>query len=166
MTGSAASPPNANQACTDLVPGPNQDAFASASSVSTIRDNNLTNSNNSNTNITNSTFPPSSQSNSRVNLLDEELDSGLPSPALTAEALEHHKKAIASIAPILEDFVPVLSKSEFSPHQTPVSRTVSNVSNLEMKDTSHSHNLNAHSNLNVILQQHQLPCIYDWPVLQ
>lgn len=58
---------------------------------------------------------------------------------LTTESLEQHKKAIASIAPILEDFTPVLSKSEIvSPSNNAISRTVSNVSAMSVKDT-HNH---------------------------
>lgn len=54
---------------------------------------------------------------------------------LTTESLEQHKKAIASIAPILEDFTPVLSKSEIvSPSNHAISRTVSNVSAISVKD--------------------------------
>ncbi|GMM31229.1 inositol polyphosphate kinase [Martiniozyma asiatica (nom. inval.)] len=49
------------------------------------------------------------------------------------EALAQHKKAIATIAPILQDFTPVLSKSEIvSPTQDAISRTVSNVSALSI----------------------------------
>ncbi|TID24594.1 hypothetical protein CANINC_003066 [Pichia inconspicua] len=55
-----------------------------------------------------------------------------PNP-LTEESLAAHKKALASIAPILEDFVPVLSKSEIvSPSHDALSRTVSNVSALSI----------------------------------
>lgn len=57
---------------------------------------------------------------------------------LTTESLEQHKKAIASIAPILEDFTPVLSKSEIvSPTNNAISRTVSNVSAMSIRDHSH-----------------------------
>ncbi|GMM45229.1 inositol polyphosphate kinase [Pichia kluyveri] len=65
-------------------------------------------------------------------LEEEEKYDADPNP-LTREALDYHKRAIASIAPILEDFVPVLSKSEIvSPSQDALSRTVSNVSALSI----------------------------------
>lgn len=56
-----------------------------------------------------------------------------PPTLLTTSALAQHKKAIATIAPILEDFTPVLSKSEIvSPTQNAISRTVSNISAVSM----------------------------------
>ena len=65
-------------------------------------------------------------------LEEQEMYDADPDP-LTQESLDHHKRALASIAPILEDFVPVLSKSEIvSPSQDALSRTVSNVSALSI----------------------------------
>lgn len=56
-----------------------------------------------------------------------------PNPLTTEKGMDNHKRAIASIAPILEDFVPVLSKSEIvSPTQDALSRTVSNISALSI----------------------------------
>lgn len=71
-----------------------------------------------------------------------------PNP-LTEESLDYHKKAIASIAPILEDFVPVLSKSEIvSPTQDALSRSVSNVSALSITHHQPSSLSNNNSNSN------------------
>lgn len=86
----------------------------------------------SNLSIDSSVFPDQDELHSEH---DEKHDED-PIP-LTQESLDQHKRAIASIAPILEDFVPVLSKSEIvSPSQDALSRTVSNVSALSI---SHSH---------------------------
>lgn len=79
-----------------------------------------------------------------------------PNP-LSKESLDHHHRAIASIAPILEDFTPVLSKSEIvSPSQDALSRTVSNVSALSIShhqpssliNSSNSNNTNNSNNSN------------------
>ncbi|QPG76113.1 inositol hexakisphosphate and diphosphoinositol-pentakisphosphate kinase [Brettanomyces nanus] len=66
--------------------------------------------------------------------VDENMeDTGDP---LTIDSLEQHRKAAASIAPILEGFSPVLSKSEVvSPAQNPLSRTASNISSLSISHT-------------------------------
>ncbi len=63
--------------------------------------------------------------------ISEEIEN--PGDPLTAESLEQHRKAVASIAPMLHDFSPVLSKSEVvSPSQDPLSRTASNISSLSI----------------------------------
>ncbi|ODV84307.1 hypothetical protein CANARDRAFT_236049 [[Candida] arabinofermentans NRRL YB-2248] len=73
---------------------------------------------------------------------DEKYDED-PVP-LTKESLEQHKRAIASIAPILQDFIPVLSKSEIvSPGPNPLSRTVSNISDLSISTSKYSSNHHA-----------------------
>lgn len=73
-----------------------------------------------------------SQADSDHLLEEQERYDNDPNP-LTEESMALHKKALASIAPILEDFVPVLSKSEIvSPAQDALSRTVSNVSALSI----------------------------------
>lgn len=80
----------------------------------------------------NSNMSIDSQADHDSLLEEQERYDGDPNP-LTQESLDHHKRAIASIAPILEDFVPVLSKSEIvSPTQDALSRTVSNVSALSI----------------------------------
>lgn len=69
-----------------------------------------------------------------------------PNP-LSKESLDHHHRAIASIAPILEDFTPVLSKSEIvSPTQDALSRTVSNVSALSISYHQPSSHINNNNN--------------------
>lgn len=71
-----------------------------------------------------------------------------PNP-LTKESLDYHHRAIASIAPILEDFTPVLSKSEIvSPSQDALSRTVSNVSALSISHHQPSVMLSSTGNSN------------------
>ncbi|KAG7921206.1 hypothetical protein KL927_000450 [Ogataea polymorpha] len=69
-----------------------------------------------------------------MNAIEEEDEENDMDPVpLTAHSLEQHKRAIATIAPILEDFVPVLSKSEvLSPTNNALSRTVSNISSLSI----------------------------------
>ncbi|KAH3661700.1 hypothetical protein OGAPHI_006550 [Ogataea philodendri] len=78
----------------------------------------------------------SSHSNASIDSLDaiqEETAQRKDPVPLTTQSLEQHKKAIATIAPMLEDFVPVLSKSEvLSPVNNTLSRTVSNISSLSI----------------------------------
>lgn len=95
--------------------------------------------------------------NEDENLLEElERYDADPDP-LTKEALEHHHKAIASIAPILQDFTPVLSKSEIvSPSQDALSRTVSNVSALSIshhQPSSLANNVNHASPETIVVEE-------------
>ncbi|VEU24399.1 DEKNAAC105561 [Brettanomyces naardenensis] len=72
------------------------------------------------------------------NPLEAQLEDNEKSPGdpLTTESLEQHRKAVASIAPMLNDFSPVLSKSEVvSPAPNPISRSASNISSMSIYNT-------------------------------
>ncbi|GME68161.1 unnamed protein product [[Candida] boidinii] len=84
-----------------------------------------------------------SSERSNKSIKSNKSNSSFQSIPLTKETLEKHKNAIASIAPMLEEFAPVLSKSEIvSPVGYPVSRTVSNISNLSISDPNNPNNSN------------------------
>ncbi|OWB62620.1 hypothetical protein B5S29_g3556 [[Candida] boidinii] len=95
-----------------------------------------------------------SSEKSNKSIKSNKSNSSFHSIPLTKETLEKHKNAIASIAPMLEEFAPVLSKSEIvSPVGYPVSRTVSNISNLSINDPNNPINQQNQSNQ----QQQQQP---------